>query len=63
MAKLPTEALVLVLLGGVAYSAGAVFYAWRGFRYHHALWHVWVLAGSALHYLCVLKYVIPAAER
>jgi len=43
----------------VAYSAGAVFYAWRGFPYHHAVWHLFVLAGTALHYLCVLRFVIP----
>jgi hemolysin III len=57
--ELAEPSLILLLLGGVAYSAGAVFYAWRGFPYHHALWHLFVLAGSALHYVCVFKYVIP----
>jgi hemolysin III len=58
LAALPNPALLLLLLGGVAYSGGAVFYAWRGFPYHHALWHLCVLAGTALHYVCILKYVI-----
>lgn len=60
-AALPTEALVLLGLGGIAYTGGAVFYAWRGFPYHHAVWHLFVLAGTALHYACVLNYVIPPA--
>lgn len=59
MAVLPTQALLLIAAGGVAYTGGAVFYAWRGFPYHHAVWHVFVLAGTVFHYLCVLKYVIP----
>ena len=58
---LPVQALVLLLAGGIAYSCGTVFYAWRAFPYHHALWHLFVLAGTAFHYICVLKYVIPAA--
>ncbi|MFH1845263.1 MAG: hemolysin III family protein [bacterium] len=60
MAVLPTQALLLMGCGGVAYSGGAVFYAWRGFPYHHAVWHLFVLAGTALHYFCVLRFVIPA---
>jgi hemolysin III len=55
---LPSRALLLLGLGGVAYSAGAVFYAWRAFPYHHAVWHLFVLTGTALHYLCVLRFVI-----
>jgi hemolysin III len=59
VAALPTSALMLLGLGGIAYSGGAVFYAWRAFPYHHAAWHIFVLAGTTLHYVCVLKYVIP----
>lgn len=58
-ATLPAEALALMGAGGVAYTGGAVFYAWRGFPYHHAVWHLFVLAGTFLHFLCVLWYVIP----
>ncbi len=60
-AALPAPALWLLGLGGAAYSGGAVFYAWRVFPYHHAVWHLFVLAGTALHCACVLWYVIPAA--
>jgi len=60
-AALPAPALVLLLAGGAAYTGGAVFYAWRGFPYHHAVWHLFVLAGAACHYACVLHYVVPPA--
>jgi hemolysin III len=51
----------LLLAGGLAYTLGVPFYLWRRLRYHHALWHVFVLAGSVLHFLAVLLYVIPDA--
>ncbi len=60
-AALPPAALWLLAAGGISYSAGAVFYAWRGFPYHHAVWHLFVLGGSALHCVCVLRYVVLAA--
>lgn len=53
--------LVLLVLGGLAYTGGVGFYAARRMPYHHAAWHVCVLAGSALHFSCVLAYVIPSA--
>lgn len=59
MAALAPEGVRLLFLGGVAYTAGVVFYAWRRLPYHHAVWHLFVLAGSVLHFLAVLLYVIP----
>lgn len=56
-----TEGLVLLLLGGLAYTSGVVFYLWKSLRYHHAVWHGFVLLGSILHYFAVLFYVIPLA--
>lgn len=58
--RLETGGAVLVLLGGLAYTAGVPFFAARRLRYGHAVWHLFVLAGSALHYFGVLFYVIPA---
>ena len=58
---LQTGGMLLLLGGGVAYTLGVPFYLWRRLPYHHALWHVFVLAGSVLHFLAVLLYVIPAA--
>ena len=53
--------MALLIGGGVAYTLGVPFYLWRRLPYHHALWHVFVLAGSVLHFLAVLLYVIPHA--
>jgi hemolysin III len=51
--------LVLLLLGGLAYSVGVVVYGWRRLPYHHAIWHVFVMVGSVCHFFAVLFYVIP----
>lgn len=54
--------LALLLAGGLAYTLGSVFYVWRRVPYHHAIWHVFVLAGSAFHFFAVLFYVVPLAD-
>ena len=46
--------LVLIVAGGLTYTGGLVLYFWRGLRYGHAMWHLFVLAGSVLHYFAVL---------
>lgn len=51
--------LALLVAGGLAYSLGCIFYVWRRVPYHHAIWHLFVLAGSAFHYFAILFYVIP----
>lgn len=53
--------LWLLIGGGLSYSAGVLFYVWRRLPYNHAIWHLFVLGGSALHFYAVLNYVIPAA--
>lgn len=55
-----TDGLLLLLAGGLSYSAGVIFYVWKKLPYHHAIWHLFVMAGSALHFFSVLFYVIPA---
>lgn len=46
----PTAALVLLVVGGVLYSAGVVFHLWRGLKYQNAVWHAFVLAATACHF-------------
>jgi hemolysin III len=46
--------------GGLAYTLGILFFAYDRLRYFHALWHIFVLAGSVAHYFAVLLYVVPA---
>lgn len=53
--------LVLLLAGGVTYTLGVPFYLWRRLPFHHTMWHVFVLAGSVLHFFAVLLYVLPGA--
>jgi hemolysin III len=54
-----TGGLILIAAGGLVYTLGVIFYKWKSLPYHHAIWHVFVLAGSALHFFAVLFYVIP----
>jgi hemolysin III len=56
---LPTGGILLTLAGGLAYSGGVVFYVWERLRYHHAIWHLFVLAGSVLQYFAIFFYVVP----
>ena len=48
--NLSITGIVLLVAGGLIYSIGSIFYMWRGFKYHHAIWHVFVIAGSACHF-------------
>ena len=51
--------LILLLLGGLAYSFGILFYRWKSLIFHHAVWHIFVLTGSILHFFAILFFVIP----
>jgi len=58
VAHVPSEGLLLILGGGLAYTGGLVFYLARRFPYHHLAWHIAVLVGTLLHYLAVLRYAL-----
>jgi hemolysin III len=59
LAALPAGGLVWIFTGGVAYTAGVVFYLWEHLPFNHAIWHLFVLAGSVCHFFAVLLYVVP----
>ena len=59
LAAVPAGGLALLAAGGIAHTVGVIFYKWRRLPYNHAVWHGFVLAGSALHFFAVLLYVIP----
>lgn len=61
VAALPSAGLWLLFGGGVSYTAGVLFYRWRSLSYHHAIWHLCVLGGSAMQYFAILYYVLPSA--
>jgi hemolysin III len=60
VAALPGGGLALLLAGGIAYTAGVIFFAAHKLPFNHAIWHLFVLAGSVCHYVAVLLYVLPA---
>lgn len=53
---LPAGGLAWLVAGGLCYTAGVPFYVRDRLRYRHAIWHLFVLAGSACHYAAVLGY-------
>jgi len=57
-ANLPQGGLSLLITGGLLYTSGTVFYMWRSFPYHHAVWHLFVLAGSIMHFFAILLYAV-----
>lgn len=59
LASVETGGLLLLLAGGLFYSLGVIFYVWKKLIYHHVIWHLFVLVGSALHFFAVLFYVVP----
>ena len=62
-ATLAPGGLWLLVAGGLCYTLGTVFYVYKRVPYFHMVWHLWVLAGSACHFLAVLLYVAPALVR
>jgi hemolysin III len=56
---LSLTAMIWLLAGGLAYTGGVIFFAAKRIPYSHAIWHLFVLAGSFCHYFAVLSTVIP----
>ena len=55
---LDTEAELLLIIGGLSYTIGIIFYTLDKIRYFHSIWHLFVLTGSVLHYLMVILYIV-----
>ncbi len=58
LANLNTASLVFLAVGGLFYTLGTVFYLWHKLKFHHAIWHLFVLAGSICHFFTVL-FLLP----
>ncbi|MBS5939463.1 hemolysin III family protein [Clostridium sp.] len=54
----PFNILMFIVLGGIAYTVGCIFYAADKMPYNHFIWHLFVLTGSALHYVAILLGVL-----
>ena len=57
VASMASGGLILLVAGGLFYSSGVIFYAWKKLFYHHAVWHLFVLAGSVAHFFAILLFV------
>ena len=62
MANLPTTGLVMLVVGGVVYTLGIIFYIMDKTPYMHTIWHLFVLGGNVCHWVCITFYVIPWGE-
>ncbi len=56
-ANMPSSVMWLIIAGAILFTVGVIFYIWEWFAYHHAVWHLFVLAGAVCHYVAVLKAV------
>ncbi|MGP4075042.1 PAQR family membrane homeostasis protein TrhA [Halobacillus sp. K22] len=56
--EVPAAGITYLILGGVMYSIGSIFYVWRSFTYHHMVWHLFVIGGSIFHFFTIFFYVI-----
>jgi len=51
--------LVLLVAGGLCYTGGVAFFVWQKLKYNHAIWHLFVIAGSVCHVLAAIFYILP----
>jgi hemolysin III len=53
--EVPHDVLIWIVVGGISYTLGIVFYLWKVVKYHHAIWHLFVLGGSIAHFIAVMQ--------
>ena len=54
---MPNDVLYWIIVGGLSYTIGVVFYAWRKLQYGHAVWHLFVLTGTITHFFAVYNSI------
>ena len=59
MENLPLDGLYWILAGGISYTLGAVIYSIRKVKFNHAIFHLFVLAGTFCHFMAIYQYVLP----
>ena len=58
VAALGQGGLILLIVGGLSYTGGVIFYRMKSIPFMHGVWHLFVVLGSVLHYLCILLFVL-----
>jgi len=59
---IPIQAIILIFIGGGLYSLGTIFFKMEKLKYHHLIWHIFVLGGSVLHFIAIFRYLIPWSD-
>ncbi len=59
IAAVPAGGMAWLVIGGLSYTLGVLFYAWKRLPFNHMIWHLFVLGGSISHFFCILFYVLP----
>ena len=62
LVTVPPGGIVWLVIGGVVYTLGVLFYAWEKLPYNHAIWHLFVLGGSICHFFGILFHVLPVQQ-
>lgn len=56
---IPLNGILLIVAGGILFSAGSIFYLWEKLRFNHAIWHLFVLGGGICHFFAIFFYSYP----
>ncbi len=59
LATLPLIGFIWIIIGGIFYTLGIVFYKVAKFSYHHLIWHILVMLGTASHFVAIFFYILP----
>lgn len=59
IATIPHDCLMWIVAGGLSYTGGTIFFHWESLPYNHAIWHLFVLVGSACHFISIFNYILP----
>ena len=63
VAAIHPTSLILLIIGGLLYTVGAIFYIWKLFKHHHAVWHIFVLSGNSMSLFCCIIFTSIGSDR
>jgi hemolysin III len=58
VSEMAYQGILFLIFGGLCYTIGTIFFLWRAIPYNHAIWHLFVVIGSAFHFITIFQYVI-----
>jgi len=59
--QVPLPSVILIVVGGVVYTLGVIFYLMKKMPYNHAIWHLFVFAAAACHYVAIMQFVLKSS--